>query len=70
MMVAQFAVLALTTLVLPGCAASSQTPLPELKPAAADSMLPPAQQQKAIAEIAKKRAEQEQQAVKKIEQTR
>lgn len=67
---AAFAAAGVLAVTLGACAASSTTPLPELAPAAAGSMLPPAQQQKAIEDLAKKKAEQEQLAVKKIEQTR
>jgi ABC-type uncharacterized transport system auxiliary subunit len=56
--------------MLAGCAQSIPTQLPDLKRPEADGMLVPAQQKKAIEEMAQKRAEAEAQAVKQIEQTR
>jgi hypothetical protein len=60
----------LLTAVLAGCAQSISTPLPDLNRPEADGMLMPAQQKKAIEELAQKRAEAEAQAIKQIEQTR
>jgi hypothetical protein len=60
----------LLTAVLAGCAQSIPTPLPDLNRPEADGMLMPAQQKKAIEELAQKRAEAEAQAIKQIEQTR
>ena len=57
-------------LALSGCVPSSSTPLPDLKPVAADSMLKPAQQQQAIQDLARKKADEEAQAVKQIEKQR
>lgn len=57
-------------LVLGGCASSSSTTLPDLKRQEADSLLTPAQQQKAIADLARKKAEEEAEALKKIQQSR
>jgi hypothetical protein len=56
--------------LLSGCAQSIPTPLPDLKRPEADGMLAPAQQKKAIEDLALKKAEAEAQAVKQIEQTR
>lgn len=56
--------------MLAGCAQSISTPLPDLKRPEADGMLVPAQQKKAIEDLAQKRTEAEAQAVKQIEQTR
>ena len=70
-------VLAAFTLVCSGCAANTPLPLtpnamplPDLKRTSTDGMMQPAQQQKAIAEMAAKKAEQEAQAVKTIEKSR
>ena len=60
----------LLVIALTGCAQSIPTPLPDLKRPEADGMLVPAQQKKAIEEIAQKKAEAEAQAVKQIEQSR
>ena len=57
-------------LALGGCASSSSTTLPDLKRQEADSLLTPAQQQKAIADLARKKAEEEAEALKKIQQSR
>ncbi len=58
-------------LALGACAqAGSPTPLPDLKRTSVDGMLTPAQQQQQIAEIARRKAEQEAAAVKTIEKTR
>lgn len=60
-----------------GCAANTPllltpnaTPLPDLKRTSTDGMMQPAQQQKAIADMAAKKAEQEAQAIKAIEKSR
>ena len=58
------------TLLLAACATSNPPPLPDLGRTEADSMMTPAQQQKAIAEMARKQAEAEAKATKQIEQTR
>jgi uncharacterized membrane protein len=55
---------------LTGCAQSIPTALPDLKRPDADGMLVPAQQKKAIEELAQKKAETEAQAVKQIENSR
>jgi hypothetical protein len=52
------------------CAQPSMTTLPELKRTEADGMLTPAQQQQAIAELARKKAAEEAAAVKQIEKSR
>jgi hypothetical protein len=46
------------------------TPLPDLKPANAAVLLTPAQQKQAIADLARKKTEQEAQAMKDIQATR
>ena len=56
--------------VLGGCTQTISTPLPDLKRSDAGGTLAPAQQQKAIEDLAKKRAEAEAQAVKEIEAKR
>ena len=55
---------------LTGCAQQNATPLPDLKPRAVDGMLVPAQQQKAINDLARSKAEAQAQAVKQIENSR
>ena len=60
----------LAAIALAGCAQPNSTPLPDLKPVAADTMLKPAQQQQAINDLARKKAEAEAQAVKTIESQR
>jgi hypothetical protein len=67
--------IALTTcflagLAIGGCAQSSSTVLPDLKRSDTKDMLTPAQQQQAIAELARKKAEQEAKALKDIQSTR
>lgn len=52
------------------CAQSSSPPLPDLKPAAADGLMSPAQQQKAIQDLAAKKSAEETEALKKIQQSR
>lgn len=46
------------------------TPLPDLKRTSVDGMMQPAQQQKAIADMSAKKAEEEAQAIKTIEKSR
>ena len=58
------------SLVISGCASTNTTPLPDLKRPDADSLLTPAQQQKAIQDLARKKAEEEASALKKIQQSR
>jgi hypothetical protein len=61
----------MASLVLNGCASGANPPpLPDLKRAEVDGMLTPAQQQQAIAEIARKKAEEDAKALKQIEKTR
>lgn len=55
---------------LAGCAQPILTPLPDLKRPVSDGVLVPAEQKKAIDELAQKRAEAEAQAVKQIQNSR
>jgi hypothetical protein len=57
-------------LSMTACAASSTTPLPELKRPEADRLLTPAQQQQAIQDLARKKTDEEAAAMKKIQQSR
>ena len=52
------------------CAQSNPPPLPDLKPASPDAMMTPAQQHKAIEEMAAKKSAEEADALKKIQETR
>lgn len=54
-------------LVLSACAQSLAPPLPDLTRTSADSLLTPAQQQKAIQDLSAKKSAEEADAAKKIE---
>lgn len=56
--------------LLGGCTQTISTPLPDLKRSDTGGILAPAQQQKAIDDLTKKKAEAEAQAVKQIEAKR
>jgi hypothetical protein len=65
------------TIACSGCASNTPlplapiaTPLPDLKRTSTDGMMQPSQQQKAIADMTAKKAEQEAQAIKTIEKSR
>jgi predicted small lipoprotein YifL len=55
---------------LSGCASPNPTQLPDLQQPAADGMLKPDQQQKAIDDLARKKAEEQAKAVRQIERQR
>ena len=57
-------------MALAGCAQNISTPLPDLKRTSTDGMLILAQQKQAMEEMARKKAEEEAQAVKQIEKSR
>lgn len=56
--------------ILCGCAQTIETQLPDLKRPAADGMLQPADQKKAIEDMQRAKTEQQQQAIKTIEGSR
>ncbi len=66
----QLIALCALSLTLAACTQSSTTQLPELKRTEADGMLTPAQQQQAIADLARKKSAEEAAAVKQIEKSR
>jgi hypothetical protein len=64
------ALIALAAASVGGCAQDITTALPDLKRPDADSLLTPAQQQKAIDDLTRKRADEQASAVKQIERSR
>jgi hypothetical protein len=67
---AMIAALTVGVAALLGACASNAPPLPDLKRPEVDGMMTPAQQQQAIADLARKKDAEQVQATKAIEKTR